>query len=94
MIIKADYQAYMDAVGLYFLPHEGSIVEPIQMTVSKKADGEWCPASMELKHDQAQQLMNELWRCGLRPKNGEGTSAQVDALKYHLEDMRSLVFKK
>ena len=50
-------------------------------------------AAFKLDTDEAQQLMNELWRVGIRPKNGEGSNAQVNALKAHLDDMRRLVFK-
>lgn len=41
----------------------------------------------------AQQLMDELWRCGLRPTAGAGSAGQLTAVQSHLEDMRSLVFK-
>ena len=46
-----------------------------------------------LTSDDAQQLMNELWRVGMRPRDGAGSLAQVEATKAHLEDMRRLVFK-
>jgi hypothetical protein len=39
-----------------------------------------------------QGLFNELWRLGFRPADGTGNSGHVEALKYHLEDMRKLVF--
>lgn len=41
-----------------------------------------------------QGLFNEMWRSGFRPKDGTGNSGHVEALKYHLEDMRKLVFKQ
>lgn len=46
-----------------------------------------------LANDDAQQLMNELWRVGVRPRDGAGTIAHVEATRAHLEDMRKLVFK-
>lgn len=43
--------------------------------------------------DLAQQLMNDLWRCGMRPTEGKGSAGQLTAVQYHLEDMRRLVFE-
>ena len=42
---------------------------------------------------QAQQLMDELWTCGLRPTEGSGSAGAMAATQRHLEDMRTLVFK-
>lgn len=44
--------------------------------------------------DAGQSLFNALWEVGYRPHNGEASGAHVEALKYHLEDMRKLVFKR
>ena len=49
--------------------------------------------SMCLSVDKAQKLMDDLWHCGLRPSQSIGSVGQLDAVKYHLEDMRKLVFK-
>lgn len=42
--------------------------------------------------ESAQSILQQLWDLGYRPKNGESSLAHVDALKYHLEDMRHLAF--
>ena len=42
--------------------------------------------------ETAQQLMDEIWNCGIRPTN-HGSPGEMDAISYHLEDMRKLVFK-
>ena len=49
--------------------------------------------SIHLDWDCGQSLFQALWDAGYRPKNGETSIAHVEALKYHLEDMRKLVFK-
>ena len=41
--------------------------------------------------EQAQQLMDELWQCGLRPSEGTGSAGSLRATERHLEDMRKLV---
>lgn len=47
---------------------------------------------MEIGPEQAQELFNKLWQLGFRPKDGTGNGGHIEALKYHLEDMRRLVF--
>ncbi len=50
--------------------------------------------TFSLEPEAAQQLMDELWRAGLRPTEGSGSAGQLASTLKHLEDMRSLVFKK
>lgn len=46
-----------------------------------------------MKNEEAQQLMDELWRCGLRPTEGAGSAGQMAATERHLADMRKIAFK-
>ena len=46
----------------------------------------------ETSLEMTQQLMNDLWRCGFRPTNQVGYEGQLEAVKNHLADMRTLVF--
>lgn len=48
---------------------------------------------MELGMEEAQQLMDELWKCGLRPTEGAGSAGAMAATQKHLEDMRTLAFR-
>lgn len=41
----------------------------------------------------ARSLMDALWTAGLRPGGGKNTEQELTAMRYHLEDMRRLVFK-
>ncbi len=41
----------------------------------------------------AQQLMDELWQCGLRPSEGTGSAGSLKATEKHLDDMRKIAFK-
>lgn len=50
--------------------------------------------TLTLRNEAAQQLIDELWRAGLRPTEGTGSAGALAAVERHLEDMRSLVFKK
>ena len=51
------------------------------------------PPLLSLTEFEATQLMDQLWNAGVRPSQ-EGTMGQLAATKYHLEDMRKLVFEK
>ncbi len=47
---------------------------------------------LSIEEEQAEQLMTELWRLGVRPRNGEGSLSHVEASRRHLEDMRRIAF--
>ena len=46
-----------------------------------------------LTDHEAQILMDELWKFGIRPSDGSGNVGQIKAMDDHLKDMRHLVFK-
>lgn len=64
---------------------------PVPMELHKQ--GEHIEPFMVLEPEQAQSLIDALYDAGLRPSQAAGSSGQLDAVKYHLEDMRKLVFK-
>jgi hypothetical protein len=47
--------------------------------------------TFRLEHKEGQALLQALWDAGYRPHNGEGASAQVEALKENLEDLRYML---
>lgn len=47
---------------------------------------------MRLEQEEAQLLMDELWRAGIRPTEGQGSAGMMGAVQKHLEDMRALAF--
>ena len=46
---------------------------------------------LEVDPTDAQQLMDELWHCGLRPSEGTGSAGSLAATERHLNDMRKIV---
>lgn len=50
--------------------------------------------TLSLPVETGQQLMDELWRAGLRPTEGTGSAGAMAATQEHLKDMRRLVFEK
>jgi hypothetical protein len=43
---------------------------------------------------EAQELMDMLWECGIRPTQGKQSVGQLEATERHLADMRRLVFEE
>jgi hypothetical protein len=52
--------------------------------------GIYAPPTMLLKHDTAQQFMDQLWLCGVRPTEGTGSAGALAATERHLADMRDI----
>ncbi|NKE69876.1 hypothetical protein [Candidatus Manganitrophus noduliformans] len=50
--------------------------------------------TLSLKDGEAQLLMDELWKVGIRPSSGQGSVGQLAATERHLSDMRTIVFDK
>jgi hypothetical protein len=82
-------------IGIFEIGNDGkkAIVKSIEF--EEIIDGAVYPDSppLHLNQESAQLLMNDLWFLGVKPSDGTGSTGQLEAVKYHLEDMRSLVFK-
>jgi hypothetical protein len=57
-------------------------------------EGDIPPIAISLSQLEAQALMDRLWKAGLRPTEGSGSAGALSATQHHLEDMRSLVFRR
>lgn len=55
-------------------------------------EGAQLSPTFRLYGHEAQELMDMLWECGLRPTQSEQSIGQLDATERHLADMRRLVF--
>jgi len=55
--------------------------------------GLFTDAIMRLTNSEAQELADQLYSCGISPSKLAGSTGQLSAVMYHLEDMRKLVFK-
>jgi hypothetical protein len=47
-----------------------------------------------LDKNTLQQLVDDLWSCGIRPNSAKGSAGQLSAVQSHLNDMRAIVFNK
>lgn len=57
-------------------------------------DGASPQPTFTLSQQSAQQLMDQLWLCGLRPTEGTGSAGSLAATEKHLNDMRAIVSKQ
>jgi len=84
---------YGRRIGLSWITSDGKsrasefVYEPIK-------EGEYSPPLALLSMNEAQNLMDELWQCGMRPTEGRGSAGSLAATQEHLEDMRKLAFHK
>lgn len=46
--------------------------------------------TLTIDQNAAQQLIDELWQCGLRPSEGTGSAGSLAATERHLKDMQSI----
>lgn len=67
------------------------VAKPLIMERTKR--GLVTEPCVRLEQNEAQQLFDLLWREGYRPKDGTGNTSHIEAIKYHLEDMRKLALK-
>lgn len=47
---------------------------------------------LEIEMHEAQELMDSLWDCGLRPSEGTGSAGAFKALQNHLSDLKEVLF--
>lgn len=67
---------YATSVIMAHVEEYGAVIEP----------------TFRMSYEEAQELMDDLWTCGLRPSEGSGSAGALAATQKHLEDMRKLVF--
>ena len=83
----------IDGVDLYILDRERKEYGADIVFAPLPTEGTSFTAAAHLTPEEAQQLTDALWEAGARPTNGAGSTGQLAATEYHLEDMRRLVFR-
>ncbi len=62
----------------------------LPLTLKEIEPGYIVEPAFELGNMAAQGLMDELWRCGLRPSEGSGSAGSLAATERHLKDMQAI----
>lgn len=90
--IRAELRDFGHNIALAGLARsQHAVAKPL--TMEKIDPGSFAEPFAVLGRTEAQQLMDDLWRCGLRPSEGTGSAGSLRATERHLEDMRTLVFE-
>jgi hypothetical protein len=63
-----------------------------EITMEIVSQGVVVPVAAIIHPDAAAQMMDDLWRLGIRPTSGTGDYGHVESLKNHLCDMRTIAF--
>jgi hypothetical protein len=91
--IHAQRELMWNGVSLHLYSREGhklAAAKPVVLEVIEH--GAVATPMLTLPMPTAQQLMDELWNCGLRPTEGTGSAGSLAATERHLADMRKLAF--
>lgn len=90
---SVERQIWSDSIGIRIGFRDGDRFDVAEPLVMRRAEpGAISPPCVSLPFADAQTLMDQMWDAGLRPSQSVGTAGQVEAIKYHLEDMRRLAF--
>lgn len=83
---RYEVYAHRDADGKHFVGLPLAVQE-----ITPEQEGMHLPPTLTLRDDEAQQLLDALWRAGVRPSDDVGSTGHLSALQDHLKDMRQLV---
>lgn len=85
-----------ERVGFMLVLHETGkkrvVAKPLEFV--EVPEGAPLDPTFSLDRPEAQELMDMLWSCGLRPTQGKGSEGQLGAVERHLADMRAIAFNK
>jgi len=81
------------SVDYYEFTHDHKVTAATLVTMETVDEGGLRVPLFKLTPSMAQELIDDLWQCGVRPSEGSGSAGQLAAVQKHLEDMRSLVWK-
>ena len=71
---------------------DGKVFVARELEMKKADEAVKMEPTFSLERERAQQLMDSLWSCGLRPSEGTGSAGALAAVQAHLKDMQRLVF--
>lgn len=97
MEARVNKPVWGDCTELWFYEknHDGSMNVSSNLVMEKVEQGMMITSEpIRLNRIAAQDLIDQLWQAGLRPTEGSGSAGSLAATERHLEDMRTLVFKK
>lgn len=95
MKIRASKMNWSDSIELSGIVQSGLKRSIARELIFEDIEEEEIMSSfISLDKTASQVLMDDLWDCGIRPSEGSGSAGSMAAIKYHLEDIRKLLFHK
>lgn len=89
-MIKATKEDWEAGISLRYKTSKG-MAKPLE--IEPYTRGQYSEPFLRLDTTEAQQLMDELWGCGIRPSEGSGSVGSLRATEHHLKDMQTIAFK-
>ncbi len=93
--IDADRVPWLELVEIWLAKRVGEkwfMFRTIELARDMETPGMVPEPTIRMPTGAAQQLIDALWRAGLRPSEGTGSAGALAATQKHLDDMRSMVF--
>ena len=93
---RAERRYWDDSVAIYLLDKSlsdriGVVTDYIFTAIEH---GQMMPETpLRVEYTAAQELMDSLWECGLRPSEGSGSAGSLKATENHLSDMQKLSWR-
>jgi hypothetical protein len=88
--VRANRDPWRGDIELAFAQITGDTVGAGDLTFTTIDEGSYVEPTCRLAPGEAQELMDELWRAGIRPADGTGSTGQLGATERHLADMRGI----
>jgi len=85
---------WSDSVGFLIEERHGDVTRIVKpgIMMEPSGEGDVLEPTFSIKTQAARMLMDRLWDQGIRPTSHKDANPQIEAIKYHLEDMRRLAY--
>jgi hypothetical protein len=95
--LHRNYSRGLDAIELFWTKCTGSGFKQqfvtAELTLHDEPPYHKTDPGIVFNEDECQQLADELWEKGFRPRAAAGSNGQLEAVNNHLQDMRAMVAK-
>ena len=92
--VLAEKAPFTGQVELLIAEASGSKRSTGRLTFEALEEDQTIEPTTKISLSAAQELMDDLWRAGLRPSEGAGSAGAMRATERHLEDLRKIAGKK
>lgn len=94
--VRVDRRPWSNFFDLYILEIRNGVVvtNAVNISLADVTPGAEVSPVLSLTQTDMQSLMDQLWSCGVRPTEGQGSAGAMAAVQEHLKDLRRLIFEK